>query len=353
MLRRVTLVIGFVFSVFVPFQIADAQIFKRRTSKGISSYSASNGHITNTSCSCAMCNSARAAAAAGKTKFCYGGKCYPIFHSQKTPSRYSTFAPRASNPKPVTSVTASPPPVVAPVTSPPLAIRLASPAPLQQVSLPYSPAISSVSVAKPRAINPSPTIPTLPASETVVSSRIVPAKPIVTTSAPVAENPVTKLDPTPHDATTLMVALAGVSDQDVVYDLGCGDGRLLVKASECGARRCVGIEVNPKTVEIARQRIKGRPNVAIIEGSFFESNFDDADVVFTYLYSGMLKELAPRLKNLQPGTRIVSYCHDIPGLCTRRHQIDGHVFYTATIDDDTAAVDDVASESNSLVSDWL
>ena len=280
---------------------ADAQRWRTGATKTISSYTATNGVITNTSCQCGMCQRARAAAAAGQTKFCYGGKCYPINHLVKP----------STAPKPSTTQTGV---WKSSVSAP---------------TLPQAPVFTNTIVP-----------------ERVVTERSQPARSpalSVKESKPKAD-PVTAFDPTPEKASALMCALARVTDTDTVFDLGCGDGRNLQHAAEVGAT-CVGVEINPATAKLARSRLKGRDKVSIVEGDLFETDFSGADVVFLYLYSGMLKQLQPRLAELKPGTRIVSYCHDIPEACTTKHVVDGHVFFLWTVGDDVPA----ASE----IPDWL
>ena len=140
-------------------------------------------------------------------------------------------------------------------------------------------------------------------------------------------------DPTPEDAAQIMVALARVTDTDVVYDLGCGDGRILEYAS--AAKKLVGIEYNAQTFKLAQKRLLGRKNVQLINGDLFEHDYADADVVFLYLYPGpgMLGKLASRLKSLRPGARVVSYLHDIPGIDTERVAVGDHEFFVYQVPD--------------------
>ena len=259
-------------------------------------YTAVDGQITNTSCACAMCQRARSAAAAGQTKFCYGGKCYPISHFVTPKASSGVGNPSLRHVAPVTQ---RPAPVSETVVSEWVVMDRSSPA--------RSPA-RSANEPKPKA------------------------------------DPVTAFDPTPDVASGLMCALARVTDSDVVFDLGCGDGRHLERAAEVGAT-CVGVEINPATAKLARDRLKDRDNVSIVEGDLFEVDFGAADVVFLYLYEGMLAELQPRLAKLRPGTRVVSYCHDIKAACTNRHVIDGHVFYVWIVGADT--------DKPASVPDWL
>ena len=101
-----------------------------------------------------------------------------------------------------------------------------------------------------------------------------------------------------------------LSSFDVVYDLGCGDGRLLFAALEKGAGRCVGIDIDPEKIREAKELAgenKVEERVAFIEGDFLEQDFSDATVIFCYLFPEAMNALRPKFeKELRPGTRIIS-----------------------------------------------
>lgn len=104
--------------------------------------------------------------------------------------------------------------------------------------------------------------------------------------------------------------LAPVSFSDVVYDLGCGDGRLLFAALENGAGKCVGIDIDTKKVNEAKALAseKGVENkVTFIEGDFLNQDLSEATVILCYLFPEALRALRPKFeRELKPGTRIVS-----------------------------------------------
>ena len=110
--------------------------------------------------------------------------------------------------------------------------------------------------------------------------------------------------------------IAPVSSSDVVYDLGAGDGRLLFAALEKGAGRCVGIDIDSKKVnearEVARERgLDGK--VTFIEGDFLDQDLSEATVILCYLFPDALRALRPKFeRELQPGTRIVSEVFTVP-----------------------------------------
>ena len=108
-----------------------------------------------------------------------------------------------------------------------------------------------------------------------------------------------------------MLKLAGVTRDDVVYDLGSGDGRIVILAAQTYGARGVGIEIDPKLVEISRQvarEAQVADRVVFLEGDLFSARISDATVVTLFLSAGVNKRLEPKLRReLRPGTRIVSH----------------------------------------------
>ena len=123
--------------------------------------------------------------------------------------------------------------------------------------------------------------------------------------------------PTRHNIAEAMLTLAGVTSDDVVYDLGSGDGRLPILAAQLHGARGVGIEIDPKLVAISRLNAKEAgvsDRVSFIEGDLFTADISPATVVTLYLSMSVLRQLEPRLRTeLRPGTRIVSHQFWIPG----------------------------------------
>jgi SAM-dependent methyltransferase len=121
-------------------------------------------------------------------------------------------------------------------------------------------------------------------------------------------------EPTPPAVVEAMLDLAGVRPADVVYDLGCGDGRLLVAAARRGAR-AVGVDIDPERVREARENASSAgvaDRVAVVEGDLFEADVRDASVVMLYLWPEVNLRLRPRLlEQLRPGARVVSHTHDM------------------------------------------
>src|SRR5687767_12021147 len=115
--------------------------------------------------------------------------------------------------------------------------------------------------------------------------------------------------PTDDAVVTAMLKLAEVSPGDVVYDLGCGDGRIVVAAAKLGARG-VGVDIDLQRVHEAADNVKRHglsKQVQILRESFFDIDLRQASVVMLYLLPGVNVKLRPKLLwELRPGTRIVS-----------------------------------------------
>jgi SAM-dependent methyltransferase len=120
--------------------------------------------------------------------------------------------------------------------------------------------------------------------------------------------------PTPQRVINAMLKLAKVNRSDVVYDLGCGDGRIVVSAARLGARS-VGIDIDPQRIREANARIKAAglgKRAKVMQGDLFETDISDASVVTLYLLSSLNLKLRPKLlSELRPGTRIVSHGFDM------------------------------------------
>ncbi len=123
--------------------------------------------------------------------------------------------------------------------------------------------------------------------------------------------------PTPHDVVEKMLKMADVKKDDVVYDLGCGDGRIVVQAAKKRGCRGVGFEIVPKLAQQARDNAaKNQVShlVTIKEEDLFKADISEATVVPVYLLPDMLKKLRPKFETLKSGTRIVSHDYRIAGV---------------------------------------
>jgi len=121
--------------------------------------------------------------------------------------------------------------------------------------------------------------------------------------------------PTNYEVVIAMLKLAEVTSKDIVYDLGCGDGRFVVTAARQFGARGVGIDIDPERIKEARElskRTGADDKVRFIEGDLFAADISEATVVTLYLLTRLNLKLRPKLmKELRPGTRIVSHAFDM------------------------------------------
>jgi tRNA G37 N-methylase Trm5 len=116
--------------------------------------------------------------------------------------------------------------------------------------------------------------------------------------------------PTPHDIVEKMLEMAKVRKDDVIYDLGCGDGRIVVQAAKKRGCRGIGFEIVPELAKKARDSAKENgvsDLVTIKEEDLFEADMSEATVLPMYLLPSMLEKLQPKVEKLKPGTRIISH----------------------------------------------
>jgi SAM-dependent methyltransferase len=129
-----------------------------------------------------------------------------------------------------------------------------------------------------------------------------------------SRKPDVRYEPSPPEVVRTMLQIADVRPGDVVYDLGCGDGRVVIEAAKLGARG-VGVDIDPERVREARANARAagvEDRVEIREGDLFESDVSPASVVMLFLQQDLNLRLRPRLlAQLQPGARVVSHWHDM------------------------------------------
>jgi SAM-dependent methyltransferase len=140
--------------------------------------------------------------------------------------------------------------------------------------------------------------------------------------------------PTPQEVVDEMLKLANVGKGDVLYDLGCGDGRTVISAARLGAR-AIGIDINPVRIKeseenAAKQGMTGKVTFRLAD--LFESDFHDATVITLYLLPSLNVKLRPTLWKLKPGTRIVSHDFDMGDWKPEKTvELDGHTIYFWTV----------------------
>lgn len=122
--------------------------------------------------------------------------------------------------------------------------------------------------------------------------------------------------PTPQKAVDRMLELAELKPSDVLYDLGCGDGRFVVTVAKKYGVRAVGMDINP--LRVAQSRRNARSNgvtnlVSFVRADIFEADFSEATVITLYLLPELNVRLMPKLAQLRPGTRILSFEFNMRG----------------------------------------
>ncbi len=131
--------------------------------------------------------------------------------------------------------------------------------------------------------------------------------------------------PTPDDLVVRMLETAKVTAQDLVYDLGAGDGKIPIQAARQFGAKAVGIEYNAELAALARRnadRAGVADKVAIIHGDIFKEDFSKATVVTLYLLPELNMKLKPILLRMKPGTRVVSHSFNM-GLWEPDEMISG------------------------------
>lgn len=123
--------------------------------------------------------------------------------------------------------------------------------------------------------------------------------------------------PTPPEVVEEMLKTAGVTEKDTVYDLGCGDGRIVVMAAQKFGAKGVGVDLNPERIKESTENVKNNKleeRVTIIEGDLLKVDLSPATVVTLYLMPDANRKLKPIMeKALKPGARVVSHDFSVAG----------------------------------------
>jgi tRNA A58 N-methylase Trm61 len=120
--------------------------------------------------------------------------------------------------------------------------------------------------------------------------------------------------PTPPEVVEAMLRLAKVTKDDVVYDLGSGDGRIVITAAQKYGARGIGFDIDPVRIAEANANLKAAnvgDRVRFVQGDLFQQDLSEASVITLYLLPSLNMKLRPTLWKLKPGTRIVSHSFDM------------------------------------------
>lgn len=122
-------------------------------------------------------------------------------------------------------------------------------------------------------------------------------------------------EPSPQYVVDAMLELAAVTRDDLLYDLGCGDGRIVITAAQKYGARGVGIDIDPRRIEEAKANAKTagvEDRVKFVVGDLYTTSFGDATVVTLFLWPHVNRKLRPILwRQLQAGARVVSHLWDM------------------------------------------
>ncbi len=123
--------------------------------------------------------------------------------------------------------------------------------------------------------------------------------------------------PTPQEVVDKMLELAKVKKQDLLYDLGCGDGRIVVTAAKRYGCKSVGYDIDPQRVKESLENVEKNKLghlVTIEQKDIFTLDLSKANVITLYLLPSLNVKLIPQLEKLKPGSRIVSHDFDMKGV---------------------------------------
>lgn len=124
-----------------------------------------------------------------------------------------------------------------------------------------------------------------------------------------------QFSPTPPDAIDISLQSLQLTEDDTLYDIGCGDGRVLIRAVELYGCKGLGIEIDPQMAAMARKRVARsgyQDRIRIQEADAARLDYHGADSIFMHLYPTLISELLPKLLS----KRIASYAHGLPGVKT-------------------------------------
>jgi hypothetical protein len=166
---------------------------------------------------------------------------------------------------------------------------------------------------------------------------------------PEASAPTKKPDvvfvPTRMEVVDRMLAMAEIKTNDILYDLGCGDGRIVVAAAKKYGIKAVGVDIDPQRIKESLENVRSNHVahlVTIKQADIFELDFHEATVVTLYLLPELNVRLMPKLAKLQPGTRIISDEFDMKGAKPKE-----------VVHLDPSSQDDETGESQNTLYKWV
>ena len=170
----------------------------------------------------------------------------------------------------------------------------------------------------------------------ILVAQLVWARPLAAQPAGTLRPPDVVYIPTPEEIVEAMLRLADVTESDVVYDLGSGDGRIPIIAAQKFGATGVGIEIDPERIKEANENLAKAgvgDKVRFLNQDLFETDLSPATVVTLYLLPSLNQKLMPKLKQLKPGTRIVSHSFDMGTAWPpeKTEDVRGRVIYYWTI----------------------
>lgn len=122
---------------------------------------------------------------------------------------------------------------------------------------------------------------------------------------------------TPYDVISILLQMAHIQNDDVLYDLGCGDARILVLAAQKYSCRGVGYEIDPERVNASIENVKRNrveDLVKIVQADIFTLDLSEATVIHLYLLPEMNKRLLPQLDKMKPGSRVICHNYNLQGI---------------------------------------
>ncbi len=142
--------------------------------------------------------------------------------------------------------------------------------------------------------------------------------------------------PTPQEVVDAMLKMAKVGPNDVIYDLGSGDGRIPITAARTYKARGVGIDIDPQRIREATENLKAAgvgDRVRFLNQDLFTTDISEASVVTLYLLPSLNLKVLPKLnKELKPGTRVVSHAFDMGDIkAEQTANVNGRTIYMWTV----------------------